>query len=167
MLLNATLGMTCILLACGLVQAPAHAESAAVATDAPSADASAAKPSLADHQLPKLVLSWNCGPCEPNPKVLPLIEQEYTSHAAAAGFTISDSETAEVVITEYHQRPPGARVSFGVLAGKDVLGTRVTFRQKAFVVRDYYANAWHGMNGLCAVVSKKIVAQLTVVAGQH
>jgi hypothetical protein len=165
--MKAILGRTCIWFACGLVQAPALAETAAAATGAPTADASAATPSLADHQLPKLVLSWNCGPCEPNPQVLPLIEQEYARHAAAASLTISASETAEVIITEYHQRPPGARVSFGVLAGKDVLGTRVTFRQKRYVVRDYYANAWHGMNGLCGAASKQIVAQLSAATGQH
>lgn len=141
-------------LLCSLLCLPAHATPPETSADAPS------KGALAPRQLPKLVLLWDCGKCEQNAKVLPLIEQSYAAEAAAAGFTISDSETAELAITEYRQRPPGMRVMFGIMAGKDVLTTRVTFRGNAMVAKDYAANVFQGMNSLCHAVSKKVAGQL-------
>lgn len=144
-------------LLCCLLTLPAHAASPADAVAEPDA---AAKATLAPGQLPKLVLRWDCGKCEKNDKVLPLIEQSYAAQAAAAGYTISDAETAEVAITEYRQRAPGMRVMLGFMAGKDVLTTRLTFRGTDVVAKDYSANALQGMNSLCAAVSKKVTAQL-------
>lgn len=132
-------------------------------SDAPAAQehvAVAPKGTLSERQLPKLVFSWDCGNCAHNEKVFPLIEKTYASDAAAAGYTVSESETAEVAITAYRQRPPGVRVMFGIMAGKDILKTRVTFRGKEFVAADYNANAFQGMNNLCSEVSKKVMAQV-------
>jgi hypothetical protein len=131
--------------------APAVAEPAAPAT---------ATTKLAARELPKLVLRWECGGCDHNEKVFPLIEQTYASDAAAAGYTVSESETAEVAITAYRQRPPAARVMLGFMAGRDTLKTRVTFRGKATVAGDYSANAFQGMNNLCAAVSRKAMVQI-------
>ena len=74
--------------------------------------------------------------------------------AAAKGFTVSDNETAEMVVTKYRQRPPGARVMFGFMAGKDILETRITFRGKEYLAGDYMANAWKGMDSLCESVAQ-------------
>jgi len=115
---------------------------------------------LTEHQLPKLLLRWDCGTCVHNPKVLPLIEQDYARDAAAGGYTVSDSETAELVITAYRQRNPGVRWMVGIMAGPDILTTHVTFRGKEFVASDYSADVLHGMNSLCAAVSKKAIEQL-------
>ncbi|WP_077037227.1 DUF4410 domain-containing protein [Pelomonas sp. KK5] len=111
--------------------------------------------------MPKLVLSWNCGDCEHNDKVLPLIEQEYAKQAQAAGLVISEAETAEVSVTEFRQRSPGLRVMFGFMAGKDVLRTKVRCRDTSFAAGDYMANAWQGMNALCANVAQQTVHHLT------
>jgi len=134
------------------------ASTAAVPQD--SAPAAATAHSLATRQMPKLLLNWNCGSCEHNDKVLPLIEQEYAKQAQAKGYVISDAETAELSITEYRQRPPAMRAMFGVFAGKDILRTVVRFRDKSFVAGDYMANAWQGMNSLCASVAKKAIEQI-------
>jgi hypothetical protein len=92
--------------------------------------------------------------------VIPLIEEDYKNIAAAKGYTVSVSETAEMVITAYRQRNPGMRVMFGVFAGKDTLATRITFRDKNFFAKDYSANAITGMNGLCASVTQKVFNQI-------
>lgn len=105
-------------------------------------------------------MSWDCGACTQNEKVLPLIEQEYAKQALAKGYTVSDSETAELRITEFRQRPPGMRVMFGVFAGKDVLKTVVRFRDRSFEAGDYMANAWHGMNSLCESVAQRAIQQI-------
>ena len=151
----------CSVLLCSLLSLPALATPAQERADtaAPAAEA-APHGKLAPGQLPKLVLRWDCDKCEQNAKVLPLIEQGYTTEAAAAGYTISDSETAELAITEYRQRPPGMRVMFGMMAGKDKLTTRVTFRGNALVAKDYSLNVFQGMNSLCNAVSKKVTSQL-------
>ncbi|MES3021068.1 MAG: hypothetical protein V4857_05725 [Pseudomonadota bacterium] len=148
-------------------QTAAAAPEAAVAAAAPAGPAAvpapaAPKGTLAERQLPKLVMRWDCGDCKQNDKVLPLIEKNYETDAVSAGYTISDSETAELAITAYRQRNPGMRVMFGIMAGKDVLNTRVTFRNKEFLAKDYSANAFQGMNNLCADVSKKVMQQLVL-----
>lgn len=151
----------CTALLCSLISLPALATPPEPPADA-AIPAMAAAPAgaLAPHQLPKLVLRWDCGKCEQNAKVLPLIEQGYAAEAAAAGYTISESETAELAITEYRQRPPGMRVMFGMMAGKDALTTRVTFRGNTLVAKDYSLNVFQGMNSLCSAVAKKVSAQL-------
>lgn len=116
----------------------------------------ASQPLLTQNQVPKLVLRWDCGNCVQNEKVIPLIEETYATIASAKGYSVSESEVAEVVITEYRQRKPGLRVMFGFLAGKDILATRITFRGKYFLADDYSANALSGMNSLCATVSQKM-----------
>ena len=139
--------------------AKATSQADAPAAVEPAAPAKASK-ALAANELPKLVLRWDCGGCEHNEKVFPLIEQTYASDAAAAGFTVSESETADVVITAYRQRPPAARVMLGFMAGRDTLKTRVSFRGKDSVAGDYSANAFQGMNALCAAVAKKAMSQI-------
>jgi len=146
---------------CSLLSLAALATAAEPPADtaAPAAEATS-HGKLAAGQLPKLVLRWDCDKCEQNAKVLPLIEQGYATEAAAAGYTISDSETAELAITEYRQRPPGMRVMFGMMAGKDKLTTRVIFRGNTLVAKDYSLNVFQGMNSLCSAVSKKVTGQL-------
>lgn len=118
------------------------------------------KAALASKQIPKLVIRWDCGDCEVNDKVSPLIEKNYASKATAKGYTVSDQETAEMVVIKYRQRPPGARVMFGFMAGKDILETRVTFRGKDFLAGDYAANAWQGMDSLCDTVAQLTLDQM-------
>ncbi len=137
----------------------APAASASTAASAP-ADGGAPAARLAARQVPKLVIRWDCGECTKNDKVPPLIEQTYQSQAAAQGYAVSDAETAEIVITEYRQRPPAMRVMFGIMAGKDVLTTRLNFRGKDYVVSDYAANIFQGMNSLCDAVAQAALKQL-------
>ena len=153
-----------LLLCVGLLfgQLVARAESPVAAEGLPSADQTVAQNAastkstvLADHELPKLAVSWDCGACVPNEKVPPLIEKEYADYAIAHGYTVSEGETAEMIIDEYHQRPPTARAMLGVFAGKDRLTVRVNFRGKQFLAKDYNANAWFGMNDLCRSVAQK------------
>lgn len=115
---------------------------------------------LASNHIPKLIIRWDCGDCEVNEKVSPLIEKNYAAKAAAKGYTVSDQETAEMVVIKYRQRPPGARVMFGFMAGKDILETRVTFRGKEFLAGDYMANAWQGMDSLCEAVAQLTLDQM-------
>jgi hypothetical protein len=110
---------------------------------------------LAEHELPKLLVIWDCGKCVPNDKVPPLIEKEYADYASAHGYTVSQSETANMVISKYHQRPPAARAMLGAFSGRDTLTTNVAFRDDKFVATDYNANAWFGMNDLCRSVAQK------------
>ena len=153
---------------------PAAAASASEPATAQPSVATEAKPvaaskaGLSDRQLPRVVLRWDCGDCEPNEKVFPQIEKAYASNAAAKGYTVSDTETAEIVVVKYRQRPPGVRVMFGFMAGKDILETRVTFRGADFLAGDYSANSFHGMDSLCDTVAQmtfdKLLASLQSTA---
>ncbi len=138
----------------------AAAPQAAATTEAKPAVTSTA--SLLERQVPRLTLRWDCGDCEPNDKVFPLIEKTYADKAAAKGYTVSDAETADIVVTKYRQRPPATRVLFGFMAGKDILETRVTFRGTDFSAGDYSANAMQGMNFLCETVAQQSLDKLLV-----
>ena len=98
-----------------------------------------------------------------NEKVAPLIEKSYADEALKHGYSVSDSETAEMVVTDYHQRPPGARVMLGFLAGKDRLGVRIVYHAQERKAEDYYANSWFGMNSLCESVAKKSYAEIVAI----
>lgn len=153
-------------------QLAAHAELPVVAEESAAADQAATQgaapttsATLNNHELPKLTVSWDCGSCAHNEKVPPLIEKEYADYAAANGYAVSESEVAEVVIAEYHQRPPAARAMLGAFAGKDRLTVSVTFRGDRFVAKDYNANAWFGMNDLCRSVAKKSAEHIRAKLG--
>jgi len=115
--------------------------------------------------LPQVTVRRACGDCTQNDKVAPLIASDYEAEAHKKGYTVSGTETAEIVITEYRQRPPAMRVMFGVFAGKDKLATKVIFRGKEYQADDYSANAFSGMNGLCSSVAKTVASQLTRAVG--
>lgn len=146
--------------------ATASAQDAASAP-APAGDAVAAPAvTLRAMQLPQVTVRWACGDCAQNDKVGPLIASDYEAEANKKGYTVSNTETAEIVITEYRQRPPAMRVMFGVFAGKDKLATKVIFRGKEYKADDYSANAFSGMNGLCASVAKTVAQQLSAAIGR-
>jgi hypothetical protein len=136
---------------------------AQTASEAPAADTvasatAAAAPAAAatKGQLPKLVIKWQCKEaCTANDKVPPLIEEAYAKAATGGGYTLSDSETAEVTIVDFRQRPPGVRLGLGIFAGKDRLGVSISYRGKEMTASDYSANTVQGMNSLSASVGKK------------
>lgn len=110
--------------------------------------------------VPKLNITWDCGACTVNDKVAPLIEEAYRAEAAKHGRTISDTESVDAKINDFRQRPPGARVMLGVMAGKDRLALKISYKGEDFVVKDYSANAVVGMNGLCESLGQKAYKQL-------
>lgn len=145
--------------ALGLVVITAQAEEVAGATTEMTAapvvqETASPAAQAASGQLPQLLIKWDCGNCEVNDKVIPLLQQRYTEAVAQAGKQISSSDTAEVSITDYRQRNPAARVMLGFMAGKDRLGVAIKYKGKQFLASDYSANAMQGMNALCDLVAK-------------
>lgn len=149
--------------------APVASPAAATADAAPAAPAATVatgpvqvgtRAGLGPMEVPKLAVIWNCGDCEPNPKVAPLIEASYAAAAIAKGFKVSATQSAAMTIHRYRQRPVAVRVMFGIMAGTDYLKTRILFDGKTVIAEDYSANAMYGMNQLSAVVGQKAFAQL-------
>jgi hypothetical protein len=135
---------------------------------AATSDTSAAAPAgaQAPQFVPKLNITWDCGSCERNEKVIPLIEQAYAAEAAKHSFAVSDTDVAEVAITDIRQRPPGARVMFGVMAGKDRLSLRIRYLDQEHKVSDTSANTIMGLNYLSESVGKKAYAELSAKRAQ-
>lgn len=143
-----------------LAQTAAFAQEASAPT-APSAAASQAETNPGSSKsVPNIVVRWDCGDCEENPKVAPLIEKTYQAQALADGHTVSTTETAQVTIKEYRQRHPAARSLFGAFSGKDKLATKLSFRGKDYDAADYSANAFQGMNSLCESIARQTLAQV-------
>ncbi|MFO1340189.1 MAG: hypothetical protein U1F53_18510 [Burkholderiaceae bacterium] len=134
-----------------LAQAQAPADTAASA--APAAKAT----------VPKLAITWQCKDCTVNDKVPPLIEEAYAAAASKGGLAVSDSDVAEVTITDFRQRPPGARVMLGIFAGKDRLAVHINYRGKEANADDYAVNAMQGMNHLCESVGRKSYDQIAAM----
>lgn len=145
-------------------QAQTASEAPAADTAAPSTAPAAPATAATKGQLPKLVIKWQCKEaCTANDKVPPLIEEAYAKAVTGGGYTLSDSETAEVTIVDYRQRPPGVRVGLGFLAGKDRLGVSISYRGKEMTASDYSASTVQGMNSLSASVGKKSYQELVAL----
>jgi hypothetical protein len=156
-----------------LLPAAQAQESAGMPASSPApagAEGPAAMPGLsatAKAALPKLVIKWQCEePCTANEKVPPLIEAAYAKAAAAHGYAISESESADATIVDYRQRPPAVRVMLGILAGKDRLGLRIAYRGKDYTVNDYSANALQGMNSLCESAGTQSYTKMAEAIGE-
>ena len=92
-----------------------------------------------------------------------LIEEAYAAAASKGGLAVSDSDVAEVTITDFRQRPPGARVMLGIFAGKDRLAVHINYRGKEANADDYAVNAMQGMNHLCESVGRKSYDQIAAM----
>ena len=110
--------------------------------------------------VPKLNITWDCGACKVNEKVIPLVEEAYRAEAAKRGRTVSATESVDARIHDFRQRNPGNRVMFGVMAGKDRLGLKISYKGEDIAVSDYSANAVEGMNALCESVGQNAFKQL-------
>jgi len=110
--------------------------------------------------VPKLNITWECTDCTKNEKIIPLIEKNYSEEAMKNGKTVSETDIADIAITDFRQRPPGVRVMFGIMAGKDRLALRIRYKGAEFKVDDYSANAITGMNLICSSLAKKIYTEL-------
>lgn len=116
-------------------------------------------------KMPRLLIKWSCDTCEINAKVIPLIDDGYSKEVAKNGQTISNDDLAEAVIVEFRQRNPANRSLFGAFSGKDILALKINYKGKELLARDYYANAWQGMNALCesvAQISYQKIAEVNV-----
>jgi hypothetical protein len=138
---------------------------AAAAPSTEPSDSATAAPArtLPANTVPRLNIVWDCGDCERNGKVIPLILQSYREAASRQGRTVSDAETADVWIVDFRQRNPGLRSMFGIMAGKDRLGVKIRFRSLVLEASDYSANAWLGMDHLCESVGKRTLKQVRTV----
>lgn len=111
--------------------------------------------------VPALDITWNCGKCEQNPKIVPLIIERYTAEAQEAGYSVSSSETAKAEIVDFRQRNPGLRIAFGVMGGKDRLQLRLMRDGGAIDIGDSSANIIQGQNALCADVARQLFRVMT------
>jgi hypothetical protein len=141
---------------------PVFAEAAASAEPGASAAFAPAR-TLPANAVPRLNIVWNCDDCQRNDKVIPLMLQAYREAASKQKRTVSDAETADVFIVDFHQRKPGLRAMFGIMAGKDRLGVKIRFRGQILEASDYSANAWFGMDSLCESVGKRTLKQIRTV----
>lgn len=133
-------------------------------THAGELGAGSSKPESAS-PMPKLSIRWDCGDCEQNPKVAPLISDSYEKEVAEKGLVLSSDETVEVSIIDYRQRHPANRIMFGIMAGKDRLGVRINYRGNTLDASDYSANILEGMNALCESVARKSFQQILDAKG--
>jgi len=140
-------------------KAAAEAAEAAEAARA-QATAAAEASNAAVRSVPKLNIRWDCGECEHNDKVPPLIELAYAEQAAARWLDVSATEVADVAIIDIRQRPPGVRVMFGIMAGRDRLGLRVRYAGKEFEVSDTSSNSIMGLDHLSASVGESVFEEL-------
>lgn len=158
-----TLIATLLLLCAGSVFAqdtvPAQAGAEQASPASATTGTATAEPST--NTVPALDITWNCGKCEQNPKIVPLIIERYTAEAREAGYSVSSSETAKAEIVDFRQRNPGLRIAFGVMGGKDRLQLRLMREGGAIDIGDSSANIIQGQNALCADVARQLFRVMT------
>jgi hypothetical protein len=99
-------------------------------------------------QVPNIAIKLDCGKCQVKAGIQELIVAGYKESAANSGAKISDSDFANVVIKDYSARDDVSRFLAGAFAGKDEIKVEVTYKEKVFVVEDYFRNAWQGTDSL-------------------
>ncbi len=143
-----------------LASQPARAQTKSEPEVASDGMAEVSKPLSTLPTIPKLNIIWDCGECEHNEKVVPLIQQAYADEAKKNAFAVSETDMAEVAITDIRQRPPAVRVMFGIMAGRDRIGLRIRYLGQEYTVSDTSANAIMGLNHLLESVGKGVYAKL-------
>lgn len=128
---------------------------------APAADAQRDVAPVPEKTVPSLDIRWNCGNCDHNDKIIPLIQERYASEAEAAGYAVSADETVQTEIVDFRQRPPGVRVMFGVMSGKDRLRLKALHDGQEYFVGDTSANIIQGQNALCSEAAKQLFRVMT------
>jgi len=141
-------------------EATATATAAVQAEAGASADGKQDRAAAPSAALPKLHIVWDCGDCEHNDKVPPLIEEAYAAEAQKHSAQVSADDTAEVAIVDIRQRPPGLRVAFGIMAGRDRLKLRIRYQGREYEANETSANIVQGLNSLSASVGRQAYAQL-------
>jgi hypothetical protein len=139
---------------------PAAPEVAPAAVESAPAEQPAVTP---PNTVPKLNITWDCGGCEINEKVPPLVDEAFRAEAHKRGFSISETESVNARIFQFRQRPPGLRIAFGMMSGKDRLGLRIDFKGQVIEVANYWANAWQGQNSLTEIIGKEIFAKISAL----
>lgn len=114
-------------------------------------------------EMPKLSIHWDCGQCTVNPKVISLIQQSYLEQVRKHQQTLASKENADVVITDFRQRPPTARVLLGGFSGKDRLSVTVRYKGRSFSASDSAITIMNGMNSLCKSVGQSTYSQLAKI----
>ena len=155
-----TLLLTSALSFCGHANAQ-DAEATPARTQQAGSAADAAGTGAQQKTVPALEIAWNCGDCAHNDKIVPLIRERYAEAARTAGYDVSARDTVSAEIVDFRQRPPGVRVMFGVMSGRDRLRLKVLRDGREHVVGDTSANIIQGQNALCAEVAKQLFRLMT------
>jgi hypothetical protein len=128
------------------------------ATNAPDSSTSTQAPL---REVPSLKVITDCGACQVRASVPGLIVEGYGNAAAKSGAKLALGQEATVSIKEYAARDDGARFMIGAFAGKDEIKAAVSFREKQFMVEDYYRNAWLGIEDLAKKIGEMIFERVT------
>lgn len=115
---------------------------------------------ISKSQVPKIAVKIDCGNCEVKAGIQELISAGYKEAASNAGINISDSDFANLNIKEYSARSDAARFLAGAFAGKDEIKIEVNYKEKVFIVEDYYRNAWQGIDSLARKVGQSVFEKL-------
>lgn len=113
--------------------------------------------------VPGLAIAWDCGDCGQNALIVPLIKQDYANAAAARSLKVSTEKYVTARIVDFRQRPPGVRVMFGVMSGKDRLRLEIKHGDQVITVGDTAATAIHGQNSLCENVAKEALEKMVAL----
>jgi len=135
--------------------------SVASAPVAPAASSAAPAPERsgaaeAAREVPGLKVTLDCGGCEVRDSIPALIAEGYARAAAEKGAKVAANADVSVAIREYSARDTGARFFLGALAGRDEIKAAVRYKEGYFVVEDYYANAWLGIEQLATKIGEMV-----------
>lgn len=155
---SCVLASTLILSGCATT--PSGSSQAAAGPAQPTASTAQPAARTAVVEVPQLKVVTACGDCTVHETVPDLIRKGYANAADKAGIKVSAQSEATVSITGYTQRPPGLRVTFGALAGKDEIKATVSYQGKTFEVEDYFRNAWQGMNALSENIGEMVFEKI-------
>jgi hypothetical protein len=156
-----------IVLAAGCATEPSlqEGDSARPGWESATVPDASARPRPSLREVPNLQVLTDCGACQVKDSVPALIVEGYASAAAERGAKPGSDPAVTVSIKQYSARDTAARFVFGVLAGRDEIKAAVSFEGRQFVVEDYYANAWLGIDDLARKIGEMVFERVNQLAG--
>lgn len=112
---------------------------------------------------PALELSFNCGECAPSEAVKDAIQQGYAEAMAKAGRAPNPQAKVTLNVVEYAERSSGARILFGVFAGKDKIRGTVMANGTEFEVEDTAVTTFNGIETVARNIGEAVFAKVTGV----
>jgi hypothetical protein len=116
----------------------------------------AAMPAPTGREVPRLVVTWDCGACAKNEQIAAVLIAAYAKEAAARGYSVSNTEVGTMAIRKYREKSTES----GVAPGRDFINTSTVANGKTVKITDASSSMSFNMTSLAEKVGRETFDKL-------